>query len=354
MSRNHGDRAWRVLLIIAASLALAACGRKTLPIPPQDAVPLAINDLHYQQDENNVVLTWTYPKETTAGSELPGLHSFLVLRAVVPEADSCSGCPIPFSSAVEVEAGTAITDVKKRQARYTETILRPGHRYYYKVQTKAGWRLVSDDSNTVSFAWDSPAAAPAEVLAEAGDGKVMLRWQTVATLVDGQPLPGKVRYQVYRSQATDNFRPVGDPVAEVTYTDSGLRNGQIYYYQVRAVRESNGTRLVGLASTTVSQTPRDFTPPAPPRGLSGVVVNGGIKLLWEQSSDKDLGGYRIYRRLPDENILMLVGEADREAMSYVDPLPEAPGGAYWAVTAIDLATPPNESTFSKELYHEPF
>jgi len=353
MTRHGGARLWRLLLAVAFLLSLAACGRKTLPIPPQDAVPLAIRDLRYQQDENKVVLTWTYPNETTAGSELPGLHSFLVLRAVVPEADFCSGCPVPFSSAVEVEAATAITDGKKRQARYTETILRPGHRYFYKVQTKAGWRLISEDSNTVSFAWDSPATAPAELMAEAGDGTVHLRWQPVATLIDGQPLPGVVSYQVYRL-AAEGFRPVGDPVAEPTYTDAGLRNGQTYSYQVRAVRESNGTKLVGLASQTVGETPRDLTPPAPPLGLSGVLVSGGVKLLWERGSDKDLAGYRIYRRMPEEKKLLLIGEAGREAMSYIDPITEAPNGAYWAVTAVDAATPANESASSKEWYHESF
>lgn len=352
-SRGHGQD-WRFFMVIAFCLAFAACGRKTLPIPPQDAVPLPITDLRYQQDENNIVLTWTYPRQTTAGSDLPGIHSFLVLRAVVPEEDYCSGCPVPFSSAVEIDLGKALVDVKKREARYTETILRPGHRYFYKVQTKAGWRLISDDSNTVSFAWAAPAAAPAELSAVAGDGKVELHWQTVGTLVDNQPFTGDVSYQVYRSLTSDSFRSVGDPVAVPSYTDSGLRNGQIYYYQVRAVRVSNGTRLVGLASQTAAQAPRDLTPPAPPRGLTGVTLNKGIKLLWERSSDKDLGGYRIYRRLPEEKKPTLIGEVDRSVVTYDDYLSEAPEGCYWAVTAFDTATPANESVLSKELYHEPF
>ncbi|MBA3015427.1 MAG: fibronectin type III domain-containing protein [Proteobacteria bacterium] len=353
--RNKGDgRVWRLLLAITLCLTCLGCGRKTLPIPPQDAVPLPITDLRYQQDENNVVLIWSYPEQTTAGSDLPGLHSFLVLRAVVPNEEYCSGCPITFSSAVEVESGNAITDVKKREARYTETILRPGHRYFYKVQTKAGWRLVSEDSNTVSFAWAAPVAAPGELIATAGDGKIELRWQPVSTLVDGQPFSSRVNYQVYRSLTSDNFRTVGDQVAEISYTDSGLRNGQTYYYQVRAERELNGTRLVGLASQTAVQTPADFTAPVPPRGLTGVVIDQGIKLLWERNSEHDLAGYRIYRRMPDEKKLTLIGEVGREAMTYVDHLTEASGGCYWAVTSFDTATPANESVFSKELYHESF
>lgn len=355
ISEGGGWSFRRLLLVITvACLALTACGRKTLPIPPQDAVPLPITDLHFQQDENNVVLQWTYPNKTTAGADLPGLHSFIVWRAVVPNEDYCSGCPVTYSSNVEVESTTAITDLKKRQARYTETILRPGHRYFYKVQTKAGWRVVSDDSNTVSFSWAAPPSAPGALIATAGDRKIDLRWDAVNTLVDGQPFFEEASYQLYRSLTSENFRAVGDSVSGTSYTDTGLRNGQTYYYQVRVLRESNGTRIMGLASQTAVQTPVDLTAPAPPRGLSGVVVNKGIKLFWERNSEKDLNGYRIYRRLPEEKELTLIGEVGRDEMTYVDYLASAPNGCYWAVTAFDTATPANESIFSKELYHEPF
>ena len=350
----RGKHVWFAILATAIALMLAACGRKTLPIPPYEAVPEAIRDLRFEQDENQVILTWTYPQKTTVGTDLPGLQSFLVLRAVVPEQDYCQGCPVTFSSAIEVEAQKAITDAKRRQARYTETILRPGHRYIYKVQTKAGWRLVSDDSNPVSFFWDAPAVAPEEVKTEAGDGQVVLRWQPVAKLVNDEPITSPLLYQVYRGETPDSFRPVGDPVAETTFTDSGLTTGQTYHYQVRAVRESSGTRLIGLASHTVSATTKDLTPPAPPRNLTGVVMEGGVKLLWERGTEKDLAGYRIYRRLPEETKLTKVGEVNRESMSFVDQLPHAPEGCYWAVTSFDRATPANESIFSKEFHHEPF
>ena len=343
-----------VATLLFLSLLQASCGRKTLPIPPYEAVPEPITNLQYQQDENQVNLTWTYPERTTVGSSLPGLQAFLVLRAVVPEQDYCVGCPVAFSSAVEIEADQAIIDSKKRLARYTETILRPGHRYLYKVQTKAGWRLLSDDSNTVSFFWDSPALAPAELMAEAGDGRVSLRWQPVTQLVNNDAIVDAVRYQVFRGLSTESFAPVAEAVAATTYTDSGLVNGQTYHYQIRAVREVNASRLIGLASHSVAIAPTDLTPPAPPRNLTGVLVAEGVKLLWERSTEKDLAGYRIYRRLPAETTLVLIGEVDRAAMSFIDRLHQAPDGCYWAVTAFDRATPTNESAFSKESYHEPF
>lgn len=344
--------------IIAACLValvmLPACGRKTLPIPPHEAIPEAIRDLRFQQDESQVVLTWTYPKATTVGTKLPAIESFLVLRAVIPEQEYCPGCPVTFSSAEEVKAGQAITDSKRRQARYTETILRPGHRYLYQVQTKAGWRVVSEPSNMVSFSWDSPAMAPDELTSEIGDGKVTLHWVPVSKLINGEAVTSPLLYQVYRGQTPEAFRPIGEPVSATTYIDSGLVNGQRYHYQVRAVRETGDTRLIGLATHSVAITPRDLTPPAPPRDLTGVMVKAGFKLLWERGTEKDLAGYRIYRRLPDEERPTNIGEVDRAEITFIDQLPQAPGGCYWSVTAFDKAEPANESGFSKELYHEPF
>jgi len=343
-----------IVALVLLSFLQGGCGRKTLPIPPHEAVPLAIKDLQYRQDENQVGLTWTYPQRTTVGSELPGLQSFLVLRAVVPEQDYCPGCPVTYSSAVEVEADKAITDPKKRQAHYTETILRAGHRYFYKVQTKAGWRLVSDDSNTVSFFWDSPALAPDELTVKADDGKVSLHWLPVTKLVNGDAIGGAGLYQVYRGLAPEALTAVGEAVTDTSYTDSGLVNGQMYHYQVRAVRVVKDSRLIGLASHPVSVAPTDLTPPAPPRGLTGVLVEGGVKLIWERNTEKDLAGYRIYRRLSGETALTLIGEVDRAAMSFVDHISQAPDGCYWAISAFDNAKPANESAYSKELYHESF
>lgn len=344
---------WGLPLLVLLTLQ-TACGRKTLPIPPQDAVPEAITDLQYRQDENHVTLAWTYPARTTVGSELPGLKSFLILRAVVPEEDYCPTCPLTFSSTIEIEAETAITDPKQRRAHYSETILRPRHRYLYRVQSKAGWRLVSDDSNTVSFFWDSPVVAPTELVAEAGDGQVTLRWQGVNRLVNGEEINGPEGYQLYRGPSDDDLVPLGEVLTSTNFTDAGLTNGQRYHYKVRAVRQVNGSRLIGLASHPLAITPLDLTPPLPPRGLTAVLATGGVKLLWERGSEKDLAGYRIWRRLPSEASLRQIGEVDRAEVSFFDPLPQAEDGCSWAITAFDKATPANESTPSKEVYHEPF
>ena len=341
-----------LLCCLALLITVSACGRKTLPIPPEAAIPEAIKDLRCQQGENNLILTWTAPKQTAMGSELPRIEGFQLLRAVVPEEEYCSGCPVSFISLVELGADKAFVDPEKGVAQYIEMVLRPGYRYLYKVRTKAGWRLISQDSNTVSFAWDSPAQAPAIFKAVAGDRVVHLLWQPVSSLLNGAELTRQLSYQVYRDRGHDNFVPVGDPVLEPEYTDSGLINGREYSYKVRALHIRDDSRLLGLASRTASAIPRDMTAPFPPRNLEVIKAQNGIKILWERSMEKDLGGYNIYRRFSSESQMRAIGRVAAGKISFVDRgVPVGHGAVYFAVSAFDREDPPNESPLSQEIIY---
>jgi len=346
-------RCFPLFFAILLGLSLVGCGRKTLPIPPQEALPQPITDLSFRQQENKIILTWTAPKYTTAGSRLPNIDAFEIIRAVIPEEDFCSGCPIPFTSSIEIKAQTAITDPKNRSAQYTETILRPGHRFFYKVRTKAGWRLISEDSNIVSFSWNSPASAPQNLTATPGDMKITLSWLPVTSLIDGKPLEAPL-YQVYRSKSEENYIPLDPLVAKTTFTDFGLINGQKYFYKVSGVQQQGETKITGLASRAVSATPKDLTAPAPPRNIQVVQLADGIKVLWDKSAEKDIAGYKIYRRAATGKTMTEIGRVNHTTFSFTDQSTVENSSWYYAVTAFDQAVPANESKMSKEILYESF
>jgi len=350
------SRIQNVLLIGLCLLAVAACGRKTLPVPPDQAVPAPVNDLRYHQEQSRIVLTWTPPKRTAVGSRLQGIDSFLVMRAVVPEDDYCPGCPVNFSTTTELPYDEAVSpDGKGRAtARFIETLLRPGHRYLYRVRTKAGWRLISEDSNTVSFLWVTPAAPPAELTAEAGDRAVSLRWRPVKRTIDNAPLTEPITYRIYRGTREDGLRPVGAPVSGTSHIDRGLKNGVRYYYRVSAVRRAGGAAVDGMASRTVSALPRDITPPLPPRGVRAVKTISGIKIIWERGAEADIAGYRVYRRLPAEKRPAAIGAVAAGDLAFTDSFtpPKDVTEWYYAVSAYDVEA--NESVLSKEFHYESF
>ncbi len=341
------------VLLMTQLFFIYGCGRKTLPIPPQDAVPVPITDLNAHQDGNKIVLNWTIPKRTTAGSKLPQIKAFQLSRAVLAE-DACTNCPVPFSSTLELPLEQVIKNGDSGQGQYSETLLRPGHRYIYKLRTKAGWRLVSDDSNQVSFLWLSPPEAPQGIKAVAGDEQVTLQWQAPNKLVNGQPLTDTIIYKIYRGLDNNHLSPLGEPVKNETFTDVGLINGRSYYYKVTAEIHRPDARVEGLASPVVIARPHDLTAPPPPRNLLVVKIATGIKLLWERTMSSDLAGYMVYRRLP-KGKLALIGKVDAADNFFIDKTP--PAGAtswYYAITSFDRAAPANESSTSKEIIYESF
>lgn len=344
---------FKAAFFMFVGLAVGSCGMKTLPIPPQDALPQAITDLNFRQDENRIVLNWTPPQYTTAGSKLPQIESFIVLRGVVPETEYCSGCPVAFTSSIEIPAEQAAEGAEKGRATYTEMVLRPGHRFFFKVRTKAGWRLESDDSNIVSFTWNSPARAPEALTAIPGDMTVILSWLPVTTLIDDQPL-NEPLYQVYRSRIDGDYEPVGSPVSIPAYTDSGLINGQNYFYKVSALQLNGQTKITGLASRAAEAAPQDMTAPAPPRNVNVVQMTDGVRIIWEAGQEPDIAGYAVYRRAAQENTATKIGNVARSTLSFTDPTPVSKDGWYYAITAYDMATPANESPKSKEIFYESF
>lgn len=350
--KPHAVRMQILVLGLAALVAMSGCGKKTRPVPPDTVLPAPISDLSSQLDEKGVTLSWSYPRATVQGDRLPyRIEKFELLRAVIPIKDYCADCPVPFGPPIEIEAESS----DKGKVSYEETLLRPNHRYVYRVRSKAGWFVSSDDSNTVSVVWDTPLLAPTNFTAEEGDKTLTLHWQAPTGLLDGTPVSDPIRYQVSRS--TDNGETFsempGELIQGLAYTDKGLRNGKVYVYKVRAMRLHAGTAAAGMTSEPLNATPRDLTPPAPPQKVRAVSTGTGVKIIWETVAEPDLAGFRIYRRSAQNPKPERIGEVGGAGLSFQDVKPPKERGLwYYSVTAFDQAKPPNESTFSMEATYE--
>jgi len=338
-------RPGRFLLLLAALPALllfAGCGRKTPPVPPETVLPTPVSDLRYRLDEQGVTLTWSAPRRTVQGEGLAAIDGFELLRAVEKVADHCDGCPIPFGSPIKISGDNVAPG---DQVHYTEAVLRPGYRYSYKVRTKLGWYYASAASNIVSFTWNTLLRPVTEVTAEAGDSRISLHWQPPATRIDGSPLDKPLRYQVFRSIAGAELEPLGTPTTATTLEDYEVENGKRYFYKVQALCDD----AVGMMSEAAAARPRDLTPPAPPRNVTAVSTAQGVKVLWSGVEERDLAGYRIYRRSGGESKPQLVGTTSAAGLFFLDTKPTGESDRwYYSVTAYDHAEPANESPFSAE------
>jgi hypothetical protein len=335
-------------LLLAGTLFLVGgCGYKSKPVPPDSIVPVAIDDLRYSVSENGVSLNWTFPKKTIMGTDLTDITSFDIYRAAVPLSDYCSTCPIPFQEAVRIPGGL-VDRQHNRQGTYETTILSSGHKYFFKVLTRTSWWAASADSNIVSFVWHTPAEGAEGLTVKVADSSATISWQPVTMLTDGQAVDYPLMYQVLRSKDKSEFAAIGEATAGTQFTDKSVVNGETYYYQVQSILMVDDNPVSGGLSGSVSATPVDLTPPAPPAGVTAVQTAKGIKIFWEKSPDADVKGYRVYRRSAAVDVAELIGDVPAIRNIFEDINVPVETKLYYSVTAYDQMETPNESMKSRE------
>ena len=346
---RYGDRLRRTSLVLAVLVLLpfGGCGFKDKPVPPQHVVPKAVLDLQAELDEKGVTLSWTYPKETVTGGDVEEIDGFALYRAEVPVNSYCKTCPVPYDAPIAVPGG-AMAPGGGRTATYEIKELRPGNLYFFKVRSKTGWWNESQDSNEVSFFWQTPPQIPDGLTATGGDGENTLRWQAVSQLRDATPVTVPVRYQLYRSNDDGAFAKRGEPLAAPVFIDSAVENGKAYSYKVQAISTYSQGEVRGGMSAAVQANPLDRTAPPVPKGIEGIRTEVGVKIYWVHVEAGDLAGYRVYRRSEGEGKGVFIGEINLPYNMFVDAkAPKQP--LFYSVSSIDARNPANESARSPEI-----
>ncbi|MGC4065266.1 MAG: trypsin-like serine protease [Polyangiaceae bacterium] len=114
----------------------------------------------------------------------------------------------------------------------------------------------------VNIHWTAAPPAPTDVVAEAGDAKVVLQWK---------PATGAVSYVVKRTTYMGKFLPVGT-TKTTSFTDTTVTNGTTYYYIIAGVNPVGE----GVGSTMVSAKPTQPTVPTEP-------CSPALDVSWGQS-----------------------------------------------------------------------
>ena len=173
---------------------------------------------------------------------------------------------------------------------YNNTGLNNGQTYYYVVEAK-NVHGVSPSSNEVSaMPWHEPAVPtePQILTAIAGNGYVVLTWFVPAN--DGGSVV--TNYTIYRGMASGPDVLLTTIGSVLNYTDTGLINGQTYYYEVHAVNAVGE----GAESKEASATP--VTVPIAPTPDLVTPGDARIAITWfAPSSDggAPIIGYVVYR-----------------------------------------------------------
>jgi len=348
MRIGYGARVAGSVFLLALLLSSGGCGYKTEPVPPASVVPEAIEDLRYTIDETGVKLTWTYPADTVKGTDLVDISSFDVYRAVVSLSDLCETCPIPFGEPLEIPGGVTSEANKQRVAEYRTSLLRSGHKYFFKVRSRTSWWADSADSNIVSFVWHVPTNAPEGLTATSDNSTIKVDWLVVDSLIDGRKVTGDISYQVFRSEGGKDFVELGEPVVRSSFVDDSVVVNQKYFYKVQSLLNFQGHIVNGGSSDIVNAITKDITPPDQITGVTAIQTKSDNKVFWTPSEDPQIAGYRIYRRVENQGKPDLLSEVSKSYTLFVDKNAPKDKRVYYSVTAIDQAEPPNESVKSTE------
>jgi hypothetical protein len=217
----------------------------------------------------------------------------------------------------------------KVAARETAGDLGDGNTYYYRVRPFDSFgRLGAQLSAPVA---GTTAAAPA-----APDGlrawsqlprKVALAWEPLLE-------PSVSGYRVSRSpSASGTFRVIArlDGRFRNTYVDRGLGDLRVFYYRVAGVNAAGG---VGEATAAVRAVTKPE--PLPPMGLHVAEQGLGRNVVaWERNVERDLAGYRLFRRRSDTAEEELVAEVNAETVRVADGAVGAGEAIAYSLIAFD-------------------
>ena len=240
--------------------------------PPVTEAPAAPTGLTATAGDQGVSLDW-------ADNTEPDLAGYNVYRSLTPGG--------PYTKV----NGSLVTT-----SDYSDTGLINGTTYYYVVKavdTSDNESAASAEASaTPSATGDTtPPAPPSGLNATAGDESVSLDWADNAE-------PDLAGYDVYRSTTPGGpyTKVNGSLVTTSDYSDTGLSNGTTYYYVVKAVDTSGNESAASAEVSATPKAPADTTPPAAPTGLTAAAGNRKVSLNWDDNTESDLAGYRVYRQ----------------------------------------------------------
>jgi hypothetical protein len=312
--------------IFASVVLLASCGAPGEPVERKAPTPTAITDLAATQQGDNVILTFTLPKESVEGRELkqpPAIEIFRDFQAVPPAgAASAAGSAVPHAPTLLVTIPSAMVDQydTRRQIRYADELKpddftqHPGAQAIYIVRTRTSPKKVSANSNAVPLRIEPSADQITDLKAEVTHQGIILTWTPPQQTAVG-PAPPIALYRIFRHEVAQttapNPTPQGSPSQKLSvqigdcpappFRDTQIQFGKTYIYTVRSVAQYPDLQIESLDSPPITVAPLDTFPPAAPQGLVVVLVPAQgaappyLDLSWSISAENDIAGYNIYR-----------------------------------------------------------
>ncbi len=340
---------WRILACLVLILAAgSACGRKTNPLIPDSPRPEAVRNVKAVTRDAEAFLSWPLPARNIEGKNLDpsAIKQMRVYRAEFGRDRKRARYK---QYAVISMASPAPAAVRNNTVYWSDSNLKYDQTYGYRIRAVSERGGVSMPSDEVLVRPFMPLAVPQGLVALGLDSTVMLTWEPVQARLDGNPAGSVVAYNVYRSSekgAYDEAPLNTAPLTTTSYKDTGVANGQTYYYVVRSVDTLTPPWNESPDSAASAATPKDLTPPGQPAGLTVVAGADRVFLTWNENRESDLAGYYVYRSAKNDKGFERLTDKLLARTTFSDESVKNGITYYYIVTAVDKSG--NESKPSEE------
>jgi len=336
---------------------LAGCGTPGPPQPPSLNLAKPITDLKATRTGDQIALSWTIPTETTDGATFRHRGQTKICRAInQPQIQQSTQCTVIATLATPARHKTAnaVTPVPSEASASKDYAT-----FAIEVDNDRGRN--AGLSNQVQL----PTAGVSK-LNESPTSQVtrdaVLVTANVTPQDEGltQTLELRRSEQGVPQESTVARRVIELPPAEaanVELRDENFAWEKTYAYRVVVVGSANlpnGSSVAfdGTASAAIEVIAHDVFPPAVPTQVQAVFSGQqagqqpSIDVTWNPVMDRDLAGYFVYRRLPNEPSVTKLNQQPLLAPAYSDKSIQAGNTYSYSVSAIDERG--NESKRSEE------
>ena len=325
---DHSHAPRLLTFFLSSIFILYGCAAPGEPLERKPPTPTPVTDLATTQSGNDVLLTFTLPRDSVEKREILKPISVNVYRKFesVSPANSPAAAA-PANPTLLLTIPPAMVDRYMVQGRvrfvdslHTEDFADRGREAAYLVRTFVSPKKLSASSNAAVLMVYPPANTIADLKAAFSRSGVTLSWTPPDKTLIGTA-PSVAFYRIYRAElesapngganpaATGNMEASNPKVpfariaeaASPPYTDTQTELGKTYMYSVRSVAQYPGAQLESVDSNFATITPKDVFPPPAPQDLVAAFVPaaGGtaayLDLSWSISAATDIAGYNVYR-----------------------------------------------------------
>jgi fibronectin type 3 domain-containing protein len=350
-----------VLFSLILGISLCGCGKKAPPVALESIFPEPVKDLRGWAKDEGLYLTWSHPSRNVDGTRLKDLAGFRVFRQSRPlGGSSCPDCPEKLEPVEEIDLKYPRgARLEGQRVWWQDSTAKFQNEYTYVVTAYNQLKTPSLESNRVKLSWDQGPTAVQNLSVKSEDRSLEISWDFEPRLRNGEALSDLAGFNIYRRGEGEAFgsSPLNaEMIAQSPHRDVPLVNGKRYEYEVRTVRNFNGTFIEGPSSPVVAGVPEKRTPPSAPTGLVGVIRNEegkrGIELRWDINPEPDVAGYDLYRQEKDSDMVRVNSQIIPE--SYFFDASADPHKSYtYRLRAVDRSPRKNQSEFSQEIEATP-